>query len=90
MNCNQAVQEFFRAKIRAIVKDAKTAEALCPSYAIGCKRACVADGYYDVFNRENVEVVRLDGASIEQITSGGIKAKGTEYACDDIIFATGL
>ena len=52
---NDTAAEFFRAKIRAIVRDPAVAEALVPKgYPIGTKRMCVDTNYYDTFNRDNV------------------------------------
>lgn len=36
--CNDYVKEFVHKKIRSIVKDQKTADLLCPDYAVACKR----------------------------------------------------
>ena len=39
---NDELAEFVRDKIRSVVKDPETAEALCPTgYPIGCKRLCL-------------------------------------------------
>ena len=47
-----------RDKIRAIVRDPATAEALCPtSHPVGTKRICVDTDYYETYNRDNVTLV---------------------------------
>ena len=50
---NSTAAEFTRRKIREIVKDPETAEALCPYQHIGTKRTCVDIGYFDTYNRDN-------------------------------------
>ena len=48
---NETFCEFLRDKIRSIVKDPATAEALCPTgYYYGTKRPCLDSGYFETFN----------------------------------------
>jgi hypothetical protein len=42
-----------------------------------------------MFNRANVQLVDLAGEGLEAVTPTGVVAHGREYACDDIILATG-
>ena len=66
---NRIVADFVRDKIRAIVKDPATADALCPtSHPIGTKRICVDSDYYETYNRPNVKLVSLQGNPIDCIT----------------------
>ena len=52
---NQTASEFVRQQIRAIVKDPKTAELLCPNdHPIGTKRLILDTDYYETYNRDNV------------------------------------
>src|SRR5262249_12324155 len=47
---NDTAADFFRRKIRAIVRDPSVAERLVPrDYPLGTKRMCVDTGYYDAF-----------------------------------------
>jgi cyclohexanone monooxygenase len=87
---NDTAASFVREKIRQIVRDPATAEALSPRYVIGCKRLCVDTGYYDTFNRPNVTLVDISGSPIEAITPSGVKALGQEYRVDSIVLATGF
>ena len=43
---NKVAAEFVKNKIREIVSDPETAELLCPTNIIGCKRLCVDTDYY--------------------------------------------
>src|SRR5215207_3866090 len=88
---NDTAAEFFRAKIRATVRDAAVAEALLPKdYPLGTKRICVDTDYYDTFNRDNVTLVDLRGEPIEAITSRGVRTRAAAYEFDSIVFATGF
>jgi cyclohexanone monooxygenase len=87
---NDTAAEFVRAKIRDRVKDPVVAELLSPKNTIGCKRLCIDIGYYETFNRPNVELVDVSDAPIEEITRQGVRASGREWEVDAIVFATGF
>jgi cation diffusion facilitator CzcD-associated flavoprotein CzcO len=87
---NQTAAEFVREKIRAIVKDPKTAELLSPKNIIGCKRLCVDTGYWETFNRPNVTLVDVSDPPIERITADGLVVKGKSYKFDCLVLATGF
>ncbi|MCP5152546.1 MAG: NAD(P)/FAD-dependent oxidoreductase [Ectothiorhodospiraceae bacterium] len=88
---NDTASEFVREKIRDIVHDRQTADALCPeSHPIGTKRICIDSGYYETFNRDNVELVDLSDGAIERLTADGLVANGRAFAFDSIVFATGF
>jgi len=79
-----------RQRIRDIVDDPQVAERLCPDNVIGCKRPCLDTGYFETYNRPNVELVDASERPIERITPRGIVAGGREFELDCIIFATGF
>ncbi len=88
---NEFVAEFVRDKIRSIVRDPATAERLCPrSHPIGTKRICVDTGYYETFNRDNVELVDLTETPIERVTGHGVRTADGERPLDMLILATGF
>jgi cyclohexanone monooxygenase len=87
---NQSAQEFVREKIRAVVKDPKTAELLLPKTTIGCKRLCLDTHYFETFNRSNVTLIDVSGSPIEQITAAGVRVDGKEYVVDSLVLATGF
>ncbi|WP_127601192.1 flavin-containing monooxygenase [Nitratireductor alexandrii] len=89
---NEEAAEFVRNKIRAIVKDPETAEALCPKdLYIGTKRLCSGTYYYETYNRNNVSLVNVKQSAIKQITETGLELEnGDAYELDVIIFATGF
>ena len=87
---NDTIAEFVRAKIRSIVHDPATADALSPrSHPLGTKRICVDTGYYATFNRPHVKLIDLRKTPIECITRTGIRTFAGEHALDAIVFATG-
>jgi cation diffusion facilitator CzcD-associated flavoprotein CzcO len=83
-------ENFFREKVRNIVKDPAKAEILEPKgYPIGAKRIALDTHYYETFNLPHVHVVDAKKNAITKVTPGGIVAGGTEYPLDVIVFATG-
>ena len=48
------------------------------------------NGYYEIFNRDNVELVDVQKAPIEEITATGVRAKDGDYELDALVFATGF
>ncbi len=79
-----------RARVDAVVKDKKTAEALKPWYRQFCKRPTFNDEYLPAFNRPNVTLVDTRGRGVDRITEKGLVFDGVEYEADCIIFATGF
>jgi cation diffusion facilitator CzcD-associated flavoprotein CzcO len=87
---NATAAEFARTKIRETVRDPRVADALSPSQHIGTKRTCVDIGYYETYNRDNVELVDVRRAPIEEITPRGVRTADAEYDVDAIVFAIGF
>lgn len=88
---NEVVCEFARSKIREIVKDPETAEKLCPKdYPLGAKRLCIDNGYYEMFNCDNVSLVDVRDAPIEAFTASGLRTADASYDLDVIVTATGF
>jgi cation diffusion facilitator CzcD-associated flavoprotein CzcO/acetyl esterase/lipase len=88
---NEIVAEMVREKIRAVVKNPRTAELLCPrDHALGTKRACLDTNYYATFNQPNVKLVDLRSRPIRTINENGIDMGNEVLAFDAIVFATGF
>jgi cyclohexanone monooxygenase len=87
---NAEIGDFMKEHIREVVKDPKTAELLTPRLVVGARRICVDVGYYETFNRGNVELVDVRTNPIERITSGGVRTGGREIPLDVLIAATGF
>ncbi len=88
---NDTASEFVRQQIRKIVKSPKTAELLAPkTYPIGTKRICIDSGYFETYNRDNVDLVDISEEPIERLTPTGLIAHGKAFKFDSIVFATGF
>ncbi|KAH9207478.1 hypothetical protein DL95DRAFT_483118 [Leptodontidium sp. 2 PMI_412] len=89
-NANLEAQEFIRKKIRQTVKDPEKARKLCPTEPYARRPLCDS-GYYEQFNRDNVDIVDIKANPITELTPEGIKTSdGTLYDLDVIICATGF
>jgi cyclohexanone monooxygenase len=88
---NDTVADFLRSKIREMVRDPETAASLQPrEYPFGTKRPCLDTGYYEAFNRDNVQLVDLRKEPFREVTSDGIVTADGHYALDCIVLATGF
>jgi cyclohexanone monooxygenase len=89
--CNQAAGDFVRARIAQTVKDPALAEKLTPrDFPIMTKRACVDTGWYQAFNRDNVELVDLRETPITAIIPTGVRTTERDYPVDVIVSAMGF
>ncbi|HUJ99106.1 MAG TPA: NAD(P)/FAD-dependent oxidoreductase [Stellaceae bacterium] len=88
---NETASEFVRRKIRATVRDPRTAELLCPNdHPIGTKRLVLDTDYYETYNRDNVTLVDIRSKAIREITPTGLSTADADYELDAIVFATGF
>jgi len=88
---NETICDFIRNKIRSIVRDPATAEALCPrNHPFGTKRPCLDSDYYATYNLPHVRLVDLHKTPITTITEKGIDTSGESFEFDAIVFATGF
>lgn len=88
---NETLCEFLRGKIRSIVRDPETAEALCPKdHYYATKRPCLDSNYFDTFNLPHVRLVDLRATPIATITESGIETTASAMEFDAIVFATGF
>ena len=88
---NDTAATFLCDKIRAIVKDPKTAAMLADiDHPYAAKRPPIDTHYFETFNRENVTLVDVKATPIEAVTPAGIRTKNAEYPLDIIVFATGF
>ena len=92
---NAELSEFIAGKIRERVNDPAVAEILIPKdHGFGSKRVPLETGYYETYNRPNVELVDLNVTPIGEVTPTGIRlavGDGTrDIDVDVIVFATGF
>ena len=83
--------DFARERIRERLNDPVLAEKLVPSsYSFGTRRVPLEIGYYEAFNRKNVELVDLRETPIVEITPQGVRTTAEEHELDLMIYATGF
>jgi cation diffusion facilitator CzcD-associated flavoprotein CzcO len=82
---------FMADRIRAIVNDPATAAKLIPTdhLYVGLRPPYVT-GYYEMYNRPNVELVSLRDTPIVKVTETGIETSDGLREFDVIIWATGF
>lgn len=86
---NEAACSFIRKKISQIVKDPEKARKLSP-HDYYARRPLCDGGYFEQFNRPNVDVVLLTEDPIISITPKGLQTGSGLHELDVIIFATGF
>ena len=87
---NAAAAAFIRSKIAEVVDDPETARKLTPT-DLYAKRPLCNEGYYETYNRDNVELVSIAENPIREITPAGVRtADGVEREFDVLVFATGF
>ena len=85
---NAVVAEMIREKIRAIVVDQDTAEALCPhDHPFGTQRPCLDTGYFQTYNLPHVRLVDLRKHPIVTITESGIDTVDDSFEFDAVVYA---
>ena len=90
LRSNFRLMEQIRARVDAIVRDPKTAEALKPYYPYGCKRPTFHDEYLPSFNLPHVHLVDTAPGGVAEINARGVVHDGVEYPVDVMIYATGF
>ncbi|GLB60509.1 flavin-containing monooxygenase [Cytobacillus sp. NCCP-133] len=87
---NEIVAEFIRSKIRETVRKPEVAEQLLPKFYYATKRTIIDTDYFETYNRDNVSLVNVKAAPIQEITSSGVRTADEEYELDMIVFTTGF
>ncbi|MBK5238660.1 MAG: NAD(P)/FAD-dependent oxidoreductase [Actinomycetales bacterium] len=87
---NQTISDFLASKIRERVQDPAIAEKLIPkSYPFGTRRMCIDNGYYEIYNQDNVYLVDLLESPLKAITPTGFSTDAGDVDVDIIVYATG-
>ncbi|GAB3940931.1 flavin-containing monooxygenase [Corynebacterium tapiri] len=90
LEANEAAASFIRGKISEIIEDPETARKLTP-HDLYARRPLCDNGFYETFNRDNVEVVALKETPFKEITPDGVlTSDGQLHELDVLIFATGF
>ena len=89
---NDTASEFIRNKIREIVQGPRGGREAGARSTTRSRRSgpLIDTDYFDTYNRDNVTLVDIRHAPIEEITPTGIRTTDGEYELDIIVFATGF
>ena len=87
---NKFAQEFIRSKIRKMIKDPVKAGKLVPNDLYAKRPLCDA-GYYQQFNRDNVDVIDIKANPIARLDGNSVILEdGESVELDMLILATGF
>ena len=90
-NANAEFSEYVADRIRQRVKDPRIAEKLIPrDHGFGVQRVPMETRYFEVYNRDNVQLVDINDTPIERVTEKGVKTSEGEFEFDIIVYATGF
>ncbi|MBS0473157.1 MAG: NAD(P)/FAD-dependent oxidoreductase [Proteobacteria bacterium] len=90
---NRTAYAFWRDKVRARIKDPRTAEKLAPTeppHPFGVKRPSLEQNYYDVFNQSNVSLVDLNETPLIGAIPSGLRTSERAFDLDILVLATGF
>ncbi|HWU25336.1 MAG TPA: NAD(P)/FAD-dependent oxidoreductase [Rhizomicrobium sp.] len=91
LRANKLFSDFYANKIRARVKDPELAEKLIPKdHGFGMKRPPMETGYYEAYNRSNVDLIEIKKEPIIRFTETGIETSERSMNFDIIVLATGF
>ena len=88
---NDTAAEFIQRKIGSVIEDPVKREKLTPKgHSFAARRPSVDSGYFQAFNRGDVELADLREFPILEFTPEGIRTAEKLHEFDIIIFATGF
>ena len=88
---NDTAAEFIRRKIGSVINNPMLRDKLVPTgHPFAARRPSVDSGYFQAFNRDNVELADLRESPIVEFTAEGIRTTAKLHAFDMIIYATGF
>ncbi len=70
------------------IPDPELRARLTPDYALGCKRPCLSDDYFQTMQRDDVDLVTTDISRVEP--DAIVTSDGERYPVDTIVTATGF
>lgn len=87
---NEQAAAFARAKIATTVQDPEKARKLTPGYPLGSRRLCAEIGFFDAFNKPNVDLVDVREEPVIEVTARAVVTAAGSYPADAIVLATGF
>ena len=90
-DANAEFSAYIAERIRRRVDDPVLAEKLIPKdHGFGIQRVPLETGYFEAYNRNNVELIDSASTPIVRITPTGIDTTDRHFEFDVIIYATGF
>ena len=88
---NAEISDYIAERIRQRVNDPVLAERLIPKdHGFGVQRLPLETGYFETYNRTNVELIDAVETPIIRVTAAGLETKGRSFEFDVIVYATGF
>ncbi|MYE12655.1 MAG: NAD(P)/FAD-dependent oxidoreductase [Gammaproteobacteria bacterium] len=90
-DANAELSEYIADRIRQRVHDPIVAEKLIPKdHGFGVQRLPMETGYFEAYNRDNVELVDSTETPIVRITPTGLETTDRTFEFDVIVYSTGF
>ena len=90
-DANAELSEYIADRIRQRVRDPVVAEKLIPKdHGFGVQRLPMETGYFEAYNRDNVELVDSSETPIVRITRTGLETTNRTFEFDVIVYSTGF
>ena len=90
-DANAELSEYIAGRIRQRVHDPVVAEKLIPKdHGFGVQRLPMETGYFEAYNRDNVELVDSTETPIVRITPTGLETTERTFEFDVIVYSTGF
>ena len=90
-HANAEFSDYIAERIRRRVTDLVLAEKLIPKdHGFGIQRVPLETGYFEAYNRDNVELVDAAATPIKHITPTGLDTSARSFEFDVIIYSTGF
>jgi cation diffusion facilitator CzcD-associated flavoprotein CzcO len=88
---NAEISDYIAERIRRRVSDPVLAERLIPKdHGFGVQRLPLETGYFETYNRANVELVDAVQTPIVRVTPKGLETSDRSFEFDVIVYATGF
>ena len=88
---NAEISDYIAERIRRRVSDPVLAERLIPKdHGFGVQRLPLETGYFETYNRANVELVDAAETPIVRVTAAGLETSDRSFEFDVIVYATGF
>jgi cation diffusion facilitator CzcD-associated flavoprotein CzcO len=88
---NAEFSEYVADRIRGRVKNPAVAEKLIPrDHGFGVQRVPMETRYFEVYNRDNVQLVDISEMPIVEVTETGLRTTQRDFDFDIIVYATGF